>query len=414
MTTPARDGGGPHHADDPFGAFVTRAGDAPAAPQAAGGALAGLSFAAKDLLDVAGFVTRGGNPDWATGRAPAATHAEAVRRCLDAGARFVGKTHTDELSRGIFGETSQDGRPRNPVAPGRVPGGSSSGSAVAVAARLADFALGTDTGGSMRAPASFCGVFGARPTHGRVPLEGAIAQAPSFDTLGWLARDAAVLARAGEVLLDPWPGASPAAARIVWADDLAALCDAEVTAPTRRAAEAALGPLHAARFDAAGPERFLRAQAPLQSAEAWGSFAAWIDTANPRFTFEVASSFAAGRDIAPGRLAEAAALRAELRAATARFFDDGATVFAFPAMPFPPPPAGLPLSQSWPLRTRIVTLTAVAGLLGAPVVVVPGAHVDGLPVGVALMAAPGGDEALLALAQRFAASTATSPPPGGP
>ena len=399
---------------DPFGAFVARAGDGPPVPHAATGPLAGLGVAVKDLLDVAGFVTRAGNPDWASCRAPAARHAEAVRRCLDAGARFVGKTHTDELSRGIFGETSQDGRPRNPAAPGRVPGGSSSGSAVAVASGLAEFALGTDTGGSVRAPASFCGLFGLRPTHGRVSFAGAIPQAPSFDTIGWLARDAAVLARVGQVLLDPWHGARPAAARVVWAEDLSALCDPEVVAPARRAAEAALGPLDAARFDRAVPERFLRAQAPLQSAEAWQSFAAWIEAANPRFTFEVAASFAAGRDIAPEHLAEAAALRAELRAETGRFFDGGAAVFAFPAMPFPPPQAGLPLSASWPLRMRIVRLTAVAGLLGAPVLVVPGAGVGGLPVGVALMAAPGGDEALLALAQRFAASTATSPPPGGP
>ncbi|MCS6931068.1 MAG: amidase [Acetobacteraceae bacterium] len=414
MASAASDSGSPQHDADPFGAFVARAADGPAVPHAASGPLAGLSFAVKDLLDVAGFVTRAGNPDWAAGRAPAAAHAESVRRCLDAGAQFAGKTHTDELSRGIFGETSQHGRPRNPLVPGRVPGGSSSGSAVAVASGLADFALGTDTGGSVRAPASFCGLFGLRPTHGRVPFAGVIAQAPSFDTVGWLACDAAVLARVGAVLLDPWRAPPAQPARIVWAEDLAALCDAEVIAPVRRAAEAALGPLEAARFDPAGPERFLRAQAPLQSAEAWRSFAGWIDAANPRFTFEVAASFAAGRDIPPERLAEAAALRDALRAETPRFFAGGAAVFAFPAMPFPPPPAGLPLSRSWPLRMRIVTLTAVAGLLGAPVLVAPGARVEGLPVGVALMAAPGGDEALLALAQRFAASTATSPPPGGP
>ena len=113
----------------------------------------------------------------------------------------VGKTHTDELSRGILGENAHYGTPTNPKAPGRVPGGSSSGSAAAVAGGLVDFAIGTDTGGSVRIPASFCGIFGIRPRHGRLSLVGVVGQAPSFDTVGWFAREADLLARVGEVLL---------------------------------------------------------------------------------------------------------------------------------------------------------------------------------------------------------------------
>ena len=126
------------------------------------GPLAGLTFAAKDIFDVAGHVTGGGNPDWKAAQSPAAKTAPHVRGLVDAGATMVGKTITDEITRGILGENAHYGTPVNPRAPGRVPGGSSSGSASAVAGGLVDFALGSDTGGSVRIPASFCGLYGMR------------------------------------------------------------------------------------------------------------------------------------------------------------------------------------------------------------------------------------------------------------
>ena len=124
----------------------------------ASGPLSGLSFAAKDLFDVAGVPTGGGNHDWARANPVPTQHAWAVQTLLDAGATLIGKTITDEVSLGILGENAFDGTPLNSAAPDRVPGGSSSGSAAAVAAGLCDTALGTDTGGSVRVPASFCGL----------------------------------------------------------------------------------------------------------------------------------------------------------------------------------------------------------------------------------------------------------------
>src|ERR1051326_1743191 len=157
---------------------------------APGGPLAGVTFAAKDLFDVAGHPTGGGNPDWAKSHPVPVRHAWAVQRLLDAGATLVGKTITDEISLGILGENPFDGTALNPKAPDRVPGGSSSGSASAVAQGLCDTALGTDTGGSVRVPASFCGLYGIRPTHGRLDLSGMMAQAPRPDTPGGVARHA--------------------------------------------------------------------------------------------------------------------------------------------------------------------------------------------------------------------------------
>ena len=194
--------------------------------------LRGLTFAAKDLFDVAGHPTGGGNHDWARMHPVPTRHAWAVQTLLDAGATLIGKTITDEVSLGILGENAFDGTPLNSKAPDRVPGGSSSGSAAAVAAGLCDTALGTDTGGSVRVPASFCGLYGIRPTHGRLDLTGMLPQAPSSDTTGWFARDAATFARVSSVLLgEPIPDALPT--RLIVAVDAFGFADAEVAAALR-------------------------------------------------------------------------------------------------------------------------------------------------------------------------------------
>ena len=193
----------------------------------AGGPLAGLTFAAKDLFDVAGYPTGAGNPDWPRGRSVPTRHAWAVQRLLDAGATLIGKTVTDEVSLGIPARTLRRHAAES-RRPDRVPGGSSSGSASAVAQGLRDTALGTDTGGSVRVPASFCGLYGIRPTHGRLTSPARAPQAPSSDTTGWFARDAGTFARVSEALLGepirtlpttlvrstPWPADAETAAAL--------------------------------------------------------------------------------------------------------------------------------------------------------------------------------------------------------
>src|SRR4051794_10834916 len=176
---------------DDIGAFVP--GPRVRIDGRAGGPLAGLTFAAKDLFDVAGVPTGGGNPDWPTGRPVPTRHSWAVQTLLNAGATLMGKTVTDEVSLGILGENAFDGTPVNTRAPGRVPGGSSSGSAAAVAAGLCDTALGTDTGGSGRVPARLCGLYGIRPTHGRGGTTRKLPPAPAADTTRSVARAGAPL-----------------------------------------------------------------------------------------------------------------------------------------------------------------------------------------------------------------------------
>src|SRR5215468_10273000 len=173
------------------------------------GSLAGTTFVAKDLYDVGGYATGAGNPDWERTHAAPSKTAPVIERLLSAGATLVGKSCTDELAFSLDGINIHYGTPLNPRFPDRLPGGSSSGSVSAVAAGLTDFALGTDTSGSIRVPASYCGVYGFRPTHGVVPIDGVVPLSPSFDTVGWLARDARMLARCGRVVLGaPGDGAS--------------------------------------------------------------------------------------------------------------------------------------------------------------------------------------------------------------
>lgn len=164
-------------------------------------ALSNFSFGIKDIFDVAGFPTAFGSPDWLNSHPVADQTAPVVLDLVQQGATLVGKTHTDELTYSILGINAHYGTPTNPNYPNRIPGGSSSGSAVSVAGKLVDFAIGSDTGGSVRTPASFCGIYGIRPTHGRISLENARPLAKSFDTLGWFARDPEILFEVGKSLL---------------------------------------------------------------------------------------------------------------------------------------------------------------------------------------------------------------------
>ena len=183
--------------------FVDHCGVFAAREGAPGGPLSGLTFSAKDNLDVAGVRTGCGSPRWleTSGSTPASSNAAAVEAMLDAGATLVGKTHMDELAWALTGENAHYGTPPNPAAPGRVPGGSSSGAAASVASGACDVALGTDTAGSVRVPASYCGVFGFRPSTGAVSNDGCVPLAASFDVVGCFAKDAATLEKAGNVLL---------------------------------------------------------------------------------------------------------------------------------------------------------------------------------------------------------------------
>jgi len=374
-------------------------------PGAPNGPLAGLTFAAKDLFDVAGYPTGGGNPDWARQNPVPTRHAWAVQRLLDAGATLIGKTITDEVSLGILGENPFDGTPLNPTAPDRVPGGSSSGSASAVAQGLCDVALGTDTGGSVRVPASFCGLYGIRPTHGRLDLTGMLSQAPSSDTTGWSARDATTFARVSKVMLgEPIPATLPTG--LVVAVDAFGFADAGTAAALQPMVQALAALMKDVRDDQLAPSgltTWARAQRTLQPWEAWQTFKPWLERDNPRLQYSVARNLARAAAIPESEREWAALVRSEARARMTWLLPPG-TILCMPTTPFPAPLKSQSLPALEPVRARILGLAAHGGLTGVPQVSVPGAKVDGLPVGLSIVGGHGSDAALVAVARALEAA----------
>lgn len=377
------------------------------------GALSGLTFAVKDLFDVQGERTSYGNPDWARGHPPAVATAPCVTDLLEAGARLIGKTKTVELAFGLTGENVWHGTPLNPAAPDRMPGGSSCGSASAVAGGHADFALGSDTGGSVRIPASYCGLYGLRPTHGAVNLTGARGLAPSLDTAGWFAASAGLMERVGDVLLPPGPSL-PAGGGLgpllrpasLWLNADPAVADALSHALDLLAAR--FGRPADIRIDYEGPSLMYTHYRAVQGREAWATLGAWIEAARPEFGPGVAERFDGARDISA---AEAAAGRAFRRALQSRVWPllDGGAVLAFPTSPCPAPPLDAGPAELGLVREATIGMTALASLCGLPEVTLPAARVGGAPVGLSFMAGRGRDRALLAFAREAAAVLGLAP-----
>jgi len=367
------------------------------------GPLGGLTAVVKDMYDIAGSRTGGGSPDWLAAQKPASQHANAVEKILAAGATITGKTICDEFFYSVSGVNAHYGTPPNIRAPGRIPGGSSSGSAAATGANACDFALGSDTGGSVRIPASFNGVYGLRPTHGRVDLTGAMAMAPSFDVAGWFANSPGVLRRIGTVLLQG-SAVNERATRLVVATDAFAQVDAEVTALCLEFLDrgAKLLPVRVkANVAPEGFDTWREAFRVVQAKEVWETFGAFITQAKPRLGPGIKEriDFAASvTDEQANRSREtAAAARNQMRATL-----PPGTIMALPTAPSIAPPLTATGEVLELFRVRTMRLTCIAGLGGLPQINIPVGTVSGCPAGISLIGWPGGDEVLLDLACRLA------------
>ncbi len=372
-----------------------------------GGPLTGTTFAVKDSFDVAGHRTGNGQPTWRASHAPAAETAWAVQRLLDGGADLAGKTQCDELQYSLNGENVHYGTPSNPAAPGRIPGGSSSGSASAVAGGAVDVALGTDCGGSVRLPASYCGILGFRPSHGRIPATGGVPLAAGFDTVGWFAREPALFRRVGEVLLDD-PSPARAFDRVIVAEDAFTLAGDEV----RKALATAVAALDApGRQVAAGAVAegdftpWVQAFRILQGAEIWATHGDWIEQYRPELGPGIRERIAFAAEIDADQVALAGQVRARVKARHGALLA-GDTVICLPTSPGAAPRLATPTDQLEAFRYRAFSLLCIAGLCGLPQVSLPlGRLADG-PIGLSLIAPPGRDTDLLALAEELMASVA--------
>ena len=363
------------------------------------GPLAGLTAAVKDMYDIAGTRTGGGSPEWLAARKPATDHAAVVQKILDAGATITGKTICEELFYSMVGVNAHYGMPTNIRAVGRIPGGSSSGSAAACGAGACDFAIGSDTAGSIRIPASFNGIYGHRSTHGRIDLAGAMAMSPTFDAGGWFANGAGMLRRVGQVLLGPGCVAGPVA-HVVVATDMMAQADDGIVEVCRTFLTRAKSQLPPLSETPVMPRDFMAwcdAFRVLQAFEVWQTFGAFVTSAQPRLGPGIRERIAFAATVASQQADSARRVVNEARSAVQALVPPG-TVMLMPTSPAIAPRPELDGADLDAFRLRVMRLTALAGLGGLPQVTLPAGTVAGCPVGISFMGWHGGDEALLDLA----------------
>ncbi|MEM8878135.1 MAG: amidase [Pseudomonadota bacterium] len=378
---------------DPVNAFVNDL----ALPGAPAGPLAGLSLGVKDLYDIEGHVTGCGSPDWARTHGPATQTAPAVQMLLDAGARLVGKTHTDEIAYSLMGANAHYGTPINSAAPDRVPGGSSSGSAAAVAARLVDIGLGSDTGGSVRMPASFCGLWGIRPTHGLIPLDNVMPLAPSFDTAGWFTRDPMLLAKVGAALGLEQSGPLPARLLLpvdVWSAVPGAVVEALAPAVQKLQSTIIMEPC---RLSDTPSTEWLEMFKVCQASEVWETHGAWVEAETPDFGPGIRERFAMAKALDPAIIKTMHAQRRVFANELRERLPEEA-VMIVPSAPGPAPLRTAEESELDGFRMAALKILCPAGLAGLPQLSMPLAQIEGAPLGLSLIGAAGSEGTLFEMA----------------
>jgi amidase len=375
------------------------------------GPLAGLRFAVKDLIDVAGHRTGCGNPDWLATHPPAQVSAVCVDQLLASGAACEGKTICDEVAFSLLGENFFYGTPLNPAAPDRVPGGSSSGSASAVACGLVDFALGTDTGGSVRIPASYCGVWGMRPTHGIASLAGVMPFSPSFDTVGILARTADVLERAMGVLLGRETPSPAPPSNVYFIDEPFAWTNAEVRQALQGPLDHVSETFHGAvrkislqkllvEEQAVDLSTWLNTFRTIRSAEVDSCLGPWVEAVHPIFGPAPAAGFETIRQQDRAQVGRAVYQR-EYHFQQLRHALGPSDLICLPTSPTIAPVKGTANhDRHGDFYSRTLSLTSIAGIGRLPQVSMPLANVSGVPVGLSFIGPHGEDMWLLQMAQR--------------
>ncbi len=388
---------------DEFNAFLDVAGPEPASGN---GPLTGRTLAVKDIFDVAGYPTGCGNPQKQQESPPAPATAPTVQVLLNAGARFVGKTQTDELAFSLTGHNAHYERPINPAAPDRVSGGSSSGSAVAVGAGLADIATGSDTGGSIRAPASFGGLVGLRTSHGAISLEGTMSLAPSLDTFGWFATDMALYRSVAELLLPETDQEFGQLMRLPEHEELiAGEAERQVFEASLALVESVIEEARPVSLTSADRDSRYWCLRKVQAYEAWKTHGDWIRAADRQLGPGVKERFEFGSKVSAEMMQGETIVRDAIRReVTDLIGDDG--LFVVPTVPGAAPLAAASFDDIQAYRERAITLLCLAGLTGLPELTLPLGTVDGAPFGLSLIGPKGSDRALLKIGDRILAAHA--------
>ena len=366
---------------------------------AASGPLAGLSAVVKDMYDIAGERTGCGSPEWLATHPPAARNCPPVQKILDAGATIIGKTVCDEYFYSVSGANAHYGTPVNARAPGRLPGGSSAGSAAACGANLCDFALGSDTGGSVRVPASFNGIYGLRPTHERIEHSSVADMAPSFDVPGWFAATPGVFRKVGAVLLDNRRVAAKVD-RVVVLEDAFAQAEEPVADLLRTLLEFMSDDLPGMAHGRIAPEGFdpwREAFRIVQAYETWQTFGDFITKQKPDIGPGVKERMQFASTVTKTQADASREVVNKARDHIRQIVVPG-TVLALPTAPSISPKIETSGQELEDFRTRVMRLTCTSGISGLPQMSIPGATINGCPIGLSFIGWVGGDEALLDLA----------------
>jgi amidase len=366
---------------------------------AASGPLAGLSAVVKDMYDIAGERTGCGSPEWLATHPPAARNCPPVQKILDAGATIIGKTVCDEYFYSVSGANAHYGTPVNIRAPGRLPGGSSAGSAAACGAGLCDFALGSDTGGSVRVPASFNGIYGLRPTHERIEHSGVADMAPSFDVPGWFAATPGVFRKVGAVLLDN-RGVAAQINRVVVLEDAFAQAEEPVADLLRTLLEFMSDDLPGMAHGRIAPDGFdpwREAFRIVQAYETWQTFGAFVTKHRPNIGPGVKERMQFASTVTSAQADASREVVNKARDHIRQIVVPG-TVLALPTAPSIAPKIEISGAELEEFRTRVMRLTCTSGISGLPQMNIPGGTINGCPIGLSFIGWAGGDEALLDLA----------------
>lgn len=371
----------------------------------ADGPLAGQTIAVKDLFDIEGFRMGAGNPTWLSEASPADGTAPAVAALLAAGASIRGIAQTDEFAYSVAGANAHYGTPPNPLVPGALPGGSSSGPASAVASGQASIGLGTDTAGSVRVPASYTGLWGLRTTHDLVSRERLLPLAESFDTVGWLTRSPAVLRDAATATIGadtaaPLAG-GPGTPWLV-APGLHAVADAAV----QDAFSDAIAGIPTEVVELGDPDELFEVFRLVQAADAWAADGAWVTAHPDAVGAATAARFAIAAAVTPAQEAGARAALVTERARLDALLGD--RVLLLPSASSAAPSATAEAAELDRVRATTLRLCCIAGLTGRPalsipVLTAPGPFGGDAPLGLCLVGPRGSDLALIALGEQLAA-----------
>ena len=358
------------------------------------GLLKDLKFVTKDMCDIKNFKTSCGNPDFYKKCKPAKDFAPFLKKILNKGAKLKGITICDEFFYSVIGENSHYGTPVNLNAPNCVPGGSSSGSAAALTTNLYDFSIGSDTGGSVRVPASFCGLYGIRPTHGRIDATGVYPMAPSFDTIGWFSRDVDIFKKVGSVLLNKDEASNISFNSYVIAEDLLELAEENLQRQFIEYLNTNLPNLLRIKISIKDKAEIADYFRILQGGEIKEHVIPWIEKNNPEISTEINNRIKMASNITKDEINVANKFRKDLISEVNISLPKG-NIAIFPTTPFSAPLCGQDEYALGASRKKLMSMTSITGMTSRPQISIPKLKDKTGPVGISLLGWENSDEILL-------------------